>query len=135
MTEERPEEYEELYLSNLESQNVMVISEIVAFTTKMRNNDTTHEDIRSMIRRLGEYERYFLFYSPLVEHFANAEKPQLSQRLEVILSDIRGTTQIFQQIIDKKTSDNNKDPRVTQMSEEERVAFRQSPFMQTIEKD
>ena len=147
MTEERPEEYEELYLSNLESQNVMVISEVEAFTTKMRNNDTTDKDILSMIRRLGEYERYFLFYNPLVEHFAKADKPQLSQRLEVVLSDIRGTIQIFQQIIDKKTSDANKDPKATQMSdtnkysktshmsEEERAALIQSVFIQTKEKD
>ena len=130
MTEERPEEYEELYLSNIESQNVMAISEVEAFITKMRNNDTTSEDISLMIRRLGEYERYFLFYNPLVEHFVKLGKPKLSQRLKDVLSDIRDTTQVFQREINKRTPHVNKDSKVGDMSEEEKMVLREHILVQ-----
>ena len=130
MTEERPEEYEELYLSNIESQNVMAITEVEAFIKKMRNNETTSEDISEMIRRLCEYEKYFLFYNPLVEHFAKLGKPQLPQRLKDVLSDIRDTVKIFQQEINKRMLSTYKGSKIGKMSEEEKMELREQILVQ-----
>jgi hypothetical protein len=131
MTEELKEEYEDLYLSNIESQNKMAILEVEAFATKMINSDTKSEDIAFMIRRLGEYEKYFLLYNPIVESFTKMGKPNLSQRLEDVLSDIRGAALIFQQAINRRISAK----KIGKMSEEEKEIFRQKIFTSITEKN
>lgn len=113
MAEDRPYEYEELYLSNIESQNIMAISEVETFTDNMRNNVIRSQDISSIIYRLKEYEEYFLFYNHISEHFAISERPKISQKLDEILCDIRNTINIFQQVY-KKISDMTPDIDIIQ---------------------
>ncbi len=103
-----PDVYEQLYLSNIESQNIMSISDIENF--RISQHTDISQDLLSMIKRLKEYNAYFLSCKPIAQRLSNIGKLQLSKRLNEILSDTEEAIKIFKRAYEN-TLDKNETNR------------------------
>ncbi len=95
-----PDDYEQLYLLNIESQNKVAVSDIENFCVCIRQKSVTIQDLRNIIDSLRTYETYFLSYEPIARRLYKLGNPQLSDRLNEILYDIRETCKIFKETIE-----------------------------------
>ena len=120
-----PDDYEQLYLLNIESQNKMAIFDIENFCVRMRQKSVKTQDLRDMINSINVYDTYFLSYEPIARRLDKLGKPQLSKRLNEILCDIRETSKIFREVVENMPEnildkDNNMKTYVTKVKEEDR---------------
>lgn len=118
-----PDDYEQLYLLNIESQNKMAVFDIENFCVRMRQKSVKTQDLRDMINSLNIYDTYFLSYEPIAQRLDKLGRPQLSKRLNEILYDIRETSKIFRWVVENMPEnipgkDNNMKMYVTKVKEE-----------------
>lgn len=119
-----PDDYEQLYLLNIESQNKMAVFEVEKICERIRQKSVTSQDLRDIINSLNLYSTYFLSYEPIAQRLLKLGKPQLSERLNEILFDIRDTSKIFRDIVETMSENNsekiNKDKKyVTKATKED----------------
>ena len=98
--------YEQIHLSNLEFQNREITSEVVSFSENIKNSVNRSQDMLDMIGRLYEYRRYFLFHEDVAKYLVEEGKPQLSKRLNEILTDLQETLQIFNKTYEEMLDEN-----------------------------
>jgi hypothetical protein len=119
-----PDDYEQLYLLNIESQNKMAILDIENFCVCMRQKSVKTQDLRDMINSLKMYDSYFLSYEPIARRLDKLGKPQLSKRLNEIICDIRETSKIFREVVgnvqENISDEDNMKTHVTKAKEEDR---------------
>jgi len=120
-----PDDYEQFYLLNIESQNKVAVSDIENFCVCIRQKPVTIQDLRDIIDSLRIYETYFLSYEPIAQRLDKLGNPQLSTRLNEILCDIRETCKIFKETIENmpeniQEKDGHKKIYVKKVNEEDR---------------
>ncbi len=134
------DDYEQLYLLNIESQNKMAVSDIENFCVRIRQKSVTTQDLRDIINSLRTYDAYFLYYEPIAQRLDKLGKPQLSKRLNEILCDIRETSKIFKEMIENENvldiipeKDNHKKTNVKKEKDEDRVIIEKKVIVEKQE--
>lgn len=98
--------YEQMQIFNFEFQNREIMSEVETFSENIKNSVNRSQDMRQMIGRLYDYRRYLLFHEDMAKYLVEEGKPQLSKRLNEILTDLQETLQIFNKTYEEMLDEN-----------------------------